>query len=70
MNPGSPIDLINPRLIGEGGDDRMKILIKTYKDEIIKEIDCEGKSRRQVEKIDDGLNINLNHEEYYTIIKD
>ena len=32
----------------------------------VKEIDVTGKTDRQVEKVDDGLQINLNHERFYT----
>ena len=49
----------------------MKIVIKSYKDEsIIKEIDLNGKSDHQIDKIEDGMNINLDHENYYTLIVD
>jgi len=50
----------------------MRIEIVDYKtSEIIQVINCAGKTERQVNKIDDGLNINLNHSEYFTrIIED
>jgi len=45
----------------------MKVVIKSYEtDEIVKEINCS--SERQAEKVDDGININLDHEKYYTEI--
>ena len=34
---------------------------------VVKRIDVTGKSERTIDKIDDGLNINLNHDKYYTI---
>lgn len=37
-------------------------------DEVIHRVDVTGKSDRSVERIDDGMNINLNHSEYYTNI--
>lgn len=36
-------------------------------DEVIKEIDC-GDSYSKAEKTEGGVNINLNHEQYYTRI--
>mgnify|MGYP001278446172 CR=1 FL=1 len=33
-------------------------------------IEVTGKSERQIERIENGLNINLNHELYYTRIVD
>lgn len=44
--------------------------VEIYKyedDELIDSIECS--SERQAEKVEDGVNINLNHEEYYTLIK-
>jgi len=47
----------------------MKIVIKEYEtDKILKKIDCNGMSEKEIDKFDDGLNINLNHELYYTEI--
>ena len=34
--------------------------------EIVKRIEC--KSERQADKVDNGANINLNHDKYYTRI--
>ena len=34
--------------------------------EIVKRIDVTGKSVRQIETIENGMNRNLNHEDYYT----
>lgn len=46
-----------------------KIEIVAYgTDEVVKTIDCPGKSERQVDKIDRGVNINLDHERFYTRI--
>lgn len=33
---------------------------------VIKRLDCTDNSKRSREKIESGMNINLNHEEYYT----
>jgi len=47
----------------------MKIEIVRYEDEeVVKTIECGDRTIRQVEKVDDGVNINLNHELYYTRI--
>lgn len=43
------------------------IQIIEYKTEdVVKEIDVTGKSQSQIDKIERGLNRNLNHDEYYT----
>lgn len=46
------------------------VQIKQYSDDkVIREFKpCS--SERQAEKLDNGVNINLNHEDYYTIIKE
>jgi uncharacterized FlaG/YvyC family protein len=36
--------------------------------EVVKTIDVTSRSDREVEKIDSGLNINMNHERYFTRI--
>ena len=42
--------------------------IKEYKtDKVVKRIDVTGKTDRMIDKIDSGMNINLNHEKYYTV---
>ncbi len=47
----------------------MKVEIVEFKTgEVVKTIDCEGRSLREVNKVDDGVNINLNHKEYFTRI--
>jgi hypothetical protein len=33
---------------------------------VVKFIDCEGKSLDQILKVERGVNINLNHDDYYT----
>lgn len=33
-------------------------------------IDVTGKPERQIERVEDGLNINLNHELYYTQVNE
>lgn len=35
-------------------------------DEVVKRLEVTGKSNREIERIDRGMNINLNHEDYYT----
>lgn len=35
---------------------------------VVKEMEC--KSERKAEKVDGDVNINLNHEQYYTIIEE
>ena len=53
-------------------DKKYKIMKKViqiieYKTEdVVKEIDVTGKSQSQIDKIERGLNRNLNHDEYYT----
>jgi hypothetical protein len=44
------------------------IAIRKYGDDkiIVKKIDVTGKSERQIERVDDGININLNHTDFYT----
>lgn len=37
-------------------------------DEVIHRVDVTGRSDRSIERVDDGMNINLNHSEYYTNI--
>jgi len=40
----------------------------TSDDSVIKRFDVTDKTQREIERIDDGININLNHSEYFTII--
>ena len=43
------------------------IEIKTYGDGgVIKRLDVSGKSDRQIDVVEAGINRNLNHDEYYT----
>ncbi len=47
---------------------RYFVLIQKYDDDkFVKRIPC-GESERKAEKVDSEININLNHDEYYTII--
>jgi len=39
-------------------------------DEVVKSFDVTGKTKRIIDKLDYGLNINLNQEDFYTIIKE
>lgn len=46
-----------------------KVLIKKFgTNEVVDEIKCENKNR--AEKVERGVNINLNHDEYYTEIEE
>lgn len=38
--------------------------------QVVKRVDVTGQTERQIDKVDDGLNINLNHEEYYTRVQE
>ena len=50
--------------------EKKSIEVIKYKDgKSVKSIDVSGKSDSTIDRIDSGININLNHEEYYTIIK-
>lgn len=41
--------------------------IRSYGDGgVVKRIDVTGKSERQIERIESGMNRNLNHDKYYT----
>ncbi len=45
------------------------IEIQQYKTgKVVKRFDVTGKSGRMIDKFDGGLNINLNHNEFYTMI--
>lgn len=41
---------------------------ETTTPEVVKRIDVSDKTDRSIDKIDSGININLNHDEYYTRI--
>lgn len=43
-------------------------IIDSETDECINEIDVSKCTTSQIQKIDNGLNINLNHDKYYTLI--
>lgn len=43
-------------------------VIKFENNEVVKEIPCS--SERQADRVDDGLNINLDHEKFYTVIEE
>lgn len=46
-----------------------EIVIMSIDDDwVVKRVDVTGKSDRQVNKIEDGININLDLENYYTLI--
>ena len=49
----------------------MKIEVVEYQTSyVVKTIDCEDKNERQVSQIDSGLNMNMNHDEFFTRIVD
>lgn len=42
--------------------------IREYKtDKVVKRYDVTNSSSRMIDKFEDGLNINLNHDKFYTI---
>jgi len=46
-----------------------KVLIRKFSDDsVIKEIPCKGP--REATKVERGVNINLNHDKYYTEIEE
>lgn len=48
----------------------MKVEVIEYStDEVVNTIEC-GASKSHAEKVEDGININLNHDEYFTRIVD
>lgn len=45
----------------------MKTYLEIVRDKdskVVKRLDVTGKSERSIEKIEDGINVNLNHNEY------
>lgn len=42
-------------------------IIKYSSGEVVKRIDVSGMSQRNIDRIDSGMNRNMNHAEYYTI---
>lgn len=46
------------------------IEILTWSDEVVKRMDVTGKSDRAIDRIEDGMNINLNHDEYHTRVQE
>lgn len=46
-----------------------KVLVREFgKEEVVKEVSCDNMSK--AEKVEDGLNRNLNHDLYYTEIQE
>jgi hypothetical protein len=45
-----------------------KVIIKDYEGNTIKTIECENE--RKADRVDDGININLDHDKYFTVIKE
>ena len=43
-------------------------IIRSTTGEVVEILKCS--SRSKADKVDDGVNINLNHEEYHTVIKE
>jgi len=46
------------------------VFLKKYSDESITRTFGPYSNERQAEKVDSGLNMNLNHEEYYSVIRE
>lgn len=45
----------------------MKIEVVSYETgEVVKALDCAGKSESAVDRIERGMNVNLDHERFYT----
>jgi len=38
--------------------------------QVVMRMDVTGKPERQIDRIESGININLNHEDYYTTVSD
>lgn len=51
-----------------GGSEVKKVIqiIETATDRVEHEIDVTGQSERSIERTEDGVNINLNHEQFHT----
>jgi len=47
----------------------MSKVISFKTEEVVKELDVSDKSDRQIEKIETGMQYNLDYEKYYTLIK-
>lgn len=45
-------------------------VVKYYGQEVVMRMDVTGKPERQIERIEAGININLNHKDYYTTVSD
>lgn len=45
-------------------------IIETKTGKVVCRMDVSGKSTRSIERIDDGVNINLNHKDFHTATKD
>ena len=41
-------------------------IIRYENEECVKRLDVSGKTQRSIDAIESGMNINLNHEEYFT----
>ena len=37
--------------------------------EVVKSVDVRGKAERTVDKVDRGMQINLDHEKYFTVVR-
>lgn len=46
----------------------MKIQVVSFSGDVVHTVDCTGKSERQIDRIEYGLNINLDHDNYFTRI--
>jgi len=48
-----------------------ELRIVAYDDcKTVKRFDVTGQSERQIDKLDRGVNINLNHEQFFTVVCD
>lgn len=43
-------------------------IVETETGEVVHSIDCSGKTERQIERAERGVNINLNHQDFHTRI--
>ena len=59
--------LHNPQ-IGSASTKKYIAVISYDTEEVVKKIDVTGKSESQIDRIENGLNINLNHNKFYTML--
>lgn len=49
---------------------KFRVVVKSYNDENFCDVIGTNKTERQADRIEDGININLNHDEYYVVIEE